>query len=251
MISVSEVLVPGQPNGLTIAVYRPATAGQQTPSAPAGTVKIDDAKAIGQLTDLLNRLTPRGLPPPALHLPSTGAHDLLHFTYPDGARRTIKVTRDGYRSVSVAGLPGSWSPMTPLYATIDMLLPATLREELDNPVGYPPSEHPQYISEEEAIAIALCGASRPLPAAHARLMTRDETGRFDPSLGANNASPHPARKVWLVSIHGEVQTRGSLVSSPSTVHGYSVVIDAETEMVTDVGHGTAPLGKESCIQCQS
>ncbi len=35
------------------------------------------------------------------------------------------------------------------------------------------------------------------------------------------------------------------------VHGYSMVIDAETGMVTDMGWGTAPLGKEKCIQCQS
>jgi len=212
------------------------------------------SRAIGQLIELLNRLTPWGLPAPG-RLPTTGTHDLLHFAYPDGAQRTINVARDGYRSVSAEDLPGSWSPTLPLYATIDMLLPATLREELGNPVAYPPSEHPQYISEEEAIAIALCGARRTRPAdgppVYAHLMTRAETGRFDPALGANNWGPHPARKVWLVSIHDEVQTRGSPATPPTTVHGYSVVIDAETGMITDAGYGTAPLGKESCAQCQS
>jgi hypothetical protein len=124
-----------------------------------------------------------------------------------------------------------------------------------NPVAYPPSRNPQYIGEEDAIAIALGRSCGPLPAErppiYARLMTRDETGELDPSLGANNFSPHPSRKVWLVSVHDEVQTRGSLVHPPATVHGYSVVIDAESGTVTDVGWGCAPLGEESCEQCQA
>lgn len=250
----SHPLVPGRPNEITIAVYRPVVAGERAPSSPVATVEVDDPTTIAGLIELLNGLTAPALSPSSWSRPSTGAHDMLHFTYPDGGRRTIKVTRDGSRSVSAEGLPGSWAPTLPLIATIDVLLPVTFREEIRNPMAYPPSEHPQYISEDAAIAIALGGGCGSLPAERppisARMMTRDDTGSFDPAMGANNAAPHPARKVWLVSVHDEVLTWGRHTSAPTSVHGYSLVIDAETGTVTDMGWGTAPLGKENCAQCR-
>src|SRR5947209_12947408 len=148
-------LVPGLPVALTIAVYRPVVAGQQAGSTPVETIEVDDPRAIGQLVELLNDLRPAPDLPAARRLPSSGAHDLLHFEYPDGASRTIKVKRDGYQTVSVEGLSGSWGTILPLHATIDSHLPVTLRVEIGHPAAYPPSENPQYISEEKAIAIAL------------------------------------------------------------------------------------------------
>jgi hypothetical protein len=246
-------LLPDRPSDVTIAVHRPA-AGQHTQPVPVLTVRVDDAIAIGLLTDVLNRLAPRGFPHPPSARPATGAYDLLCFSYADGEHRTIKIMRDGHRDVSVEGLPGVWSPIAPLYATIDSLLPVDLREDMQNPVAYPPSRNPRYVGEEDAIAIALGSARGPLPVdrppAFARLMTRDETGELDPSLGANNISPHPARKVWLVSVHTETQPRRSIARPATPFHGYSLVIDAETGMVTDMGWGTAPLGRESCAQCR-
>jgi hypothetical protein len=251
---VLSLLPAGQPSEVIIAVHRSTTSGLPVQPDPTFTVTVDDPTAIGWLTDVLNRLTPRGFPPaPGLRL-GVGAHDVLRFAYPSGEQRTVKVMRDGRHDVTAEGMPGVWSPVRPLHATIDSLLPEDLREDLGNPVSYPPSRNPHCIGEEDAIAIALGGACGPLPVDHppvfARFMTRDETGELDPSLGANNFGPHPARKVWLVSVHGATQTRGDLVHPPTTVHGYSVVIDAETGMVTDMGWGTAPLGKQSCEQCR-
>ncbi|MBV9278675.1 MAG: hypothetical protein JOZ41_01210, partial [Chloroflexi bacterium] len=186
--------------------------------------------------------------------PTSGAHDILRFSYSAGRLRTIKVTRDGYHTVTVEGLHGEWAPTRPLHASIDLLLPAELREDLGNPTSYPPSEQPEYISEEDALAIALGGRQAlddvERPPAYARLMGRRETATLDPSLGAYNYSPHPARKVWVVCVHGEARTRGSPAWPPELVHGYSLVIDAETGMVTDWGTGSAPLGRENCPVCR-
>jgi hypothetical protein len=142
----------------------------------------------------------------------------------------------------------------PLRATIDVFLPTDFQEEIGNPAAYPPSKHPKYISEDDAIAIAFGGAADSLSAGHppssAGLMTREQASTLDRPLAGSNAAPHPGRMVWLVCIHDDVQTRGSIAWPPTTVHGYSVVIDAELGMVTDAGWGTAPLGKESCVECQ-
>jgi hypothetical protein len=250
---ISQPFVPANPAELTVAAYRPA-GGSQASLVCLATVVVGDTRAIQQMADLLNGLTERGLPPPSGHPRGTGAHDLLRFRYENGATRAVRVARDGDKSVTVEGLRGVFATTMPLYATIDTLLPERIRSEIGNPASYPPSQQPHYLSEEDAITIVLDRGCGPLPAEHppiyARLMTRAATAELDSGLGANNYAPHPARKVWVVSVHVDVRTRGSIASPSATVHGYSVVIDAETGMVTDMGWGSAPLGAASCPQCR-
>ncbi len=107
-----------------------------------------------------------------------------------------------------------------------------------NPLAQPPSATPHYISEAQAIAAAR--GSHTNADARARLMTRAELEALAPALGVNNM-PDPRRKIWVVTVDGDVWTRGDAAHKPHIVHVYTVVLDAETGQWTDSGLGLEVL----------
>ena len=60
----------------------------------------------------------------------------------------------------------------------------------------------------------------------------DNTGAL-----AVSAVIHPDRKVWVVTVHGDIMTPGSIVGPSTVVHVYSMIIDGETGMMSDWGYG--------------
>ena len=108
----------------------------------------------------------------------------------------------------------------------------------ENPIAQPPSANPRYLGEADVLARAR-GNNVSAPAA-ARLVNYKDVAGIETGLGSN-AMVHPDRKVWVVTVRGDIETRGSLREPPRTVHVYSLVIDAETGTVVSIGYGCAAI----------
>ena len=107
-----------------------------------------------------------------------------------------------------------------------------------NPEAHPPNANAPLMSEAEALARAR-GDNASAPA-RARLLRYGDVAALDSSLGANGIV-HPDRKMWVVTVHGDITTMGSPRWKPAVVHVYSVVIDAETGIRTDMCFGCEAL----------
>ena len=107
-----------------------------------------------------------------------------------------------------------------------------------NPIAQPPSANPHYVSEADVLVRAR-GRNVAAPAA-ARMVNYGELARIDAGLGSSGVV-HPDRKVWVVTVRGDIETPGSLREPPRTVHVYSLVIDGETGTVTDMCYGCAAV----------
>jgi hypothetical protein len=103
-----------------------------------------------------------------------------------------------------------------------------------NPIAHAPRANPHYITEADVLTRARGGNTGAL--AKAALVSYHAVSNLQPGLGSNGVI-HPERKVWVVTVHGDIETRGSLRSKPTVVHVYSLVIDAETGIVTDMCYG--------------
>lgn len=108
-----------------------------------------------------------------------------------------------------------------------------------NPIAQQPNAHPTYISEQAAISRARGAADAASPTS-ARLMTRAGLQALDPNL-AENGIANPDRKIWVVTVHGNTLTMGDPEHKPRLVHVYTVVVDAESGIVTDSCVGCATL----------
>lgn len=106
----------------------------------------------------------------------------------------------------------------------------------EHPLRQPLGPSPRYLTESEVLARAR-GKNVDAPAA-ARFVSYRDVASFHLGLGSN-AAVHPERKVWVVTVHGDIETRGSLRERPRIVHVYSLVMDAEMGQVTDIGYGCA------------
>lgn len=104
----------------------------------------------------------------------------------------------------------------------------------NNPVAQPPNTSAAVISEARALEIAR-GPSLSAPA-HAAFVTHSQLVAMDQSL-ADNGVVNPDRKLWVVTVQADTWSRGSPSRKPWEVHSYTVVIDAQTGIVTDACYG--------------
>jgi len=111
---------------------------------------------------------------------------------------------------------------------------AEATSEAGNPLSQPPSPHPKYLTLDEVTA-RVRGTATTTPEIHARFMSYPDFERLS---GEYSSTVHPARMVWVVTVHADEWTQATLQRGPQLVHYYTVVIDAETGMVSD-----------SCIGC--
>ncbi|PZS06949.1 MAG: hypothetical protein DLM70_04235 [Chloroflexi bacterium] len=102
-----------------------------------------------------------------------------------------------------------------------------------NPMAQAPGANPHYLSETDALTHARGGDV----AAPARaLLPYRDAASLNEALAANGVV-HPDRKVWVVTVHGDVMTPGSLTTRPTVVHAFSMIIDAESGIVTNWCYG--------------
>src|SRR5579871_1998079 len=102
---------------------------------------------------------------------------------------------------------------------------------MSNWYSRPPDPKATHQSEDEVLARARGGhADAP---AFALLVPYREVAAANAALAAN-ATVHPDRMVWVVTVRADIATKGSIVSPPQPKHVYSLIIDAETGGVPDL-----------------
>lgn len=92
----------------------------------------------------------------------------------------------------------------------------------------------------ESDVLARARGNRVAAPAAARLVQYSGVTGIGAALGSNGVA-HPDRRVWVVTVRGDIETPGSLREPPRTVHVYSIVIDGETGTVTDMCYGCAAI----------
>ena len=108
----------------------------------------------------------------------------------------------------------------------------------NNPLARPDRSGSQLLSDGEAIRLA--GGASGSVSATARLVTYRFVAQLDKGLG-ENGEVWPDRQVWVVTVHGNFPPGPGffpvLAGAPPVLHVYSMVIDAETGIKTDVCFG--------------
>lgn len=94
------------------------------------------------------------------------------------------------------------------------------------------------ISRREAIQDA-CGASPTAAKVHVAFMRKTQWEALGPV--SESITAH-SRYVWVVTVHADILTDGSLLAPPVLKHVYTVVINATTGAYLDFGLGAATLG---------
>ena len=106
-----------------------------------------------------------------------------------------------------------------------------------DPLARPPSAHPVYISRRQAIAEAhryATDQSTRVFKIRARLMLRREFESLDKSWTLHNQE----RKVWVVTVYANVPD----MRTSKLAHYYTVAIDAETGIISDIAFERALAG---------
>jgi hypothetical protein len=91
----------------------------------------------------------------------------------------------------------------------------------------------------ETLALVRARGERANAPASALLVPYRDAAAANAALAAN-ATVHPDRMVWVVTVDADVMTAGSFGVQPRLKHMYSVIIDSETGGVTD-----------SCVGCEA
>jgi hypothetical protein len=122
-------------------------------------------------------------------------------------------------------------PLPPGVGSLDLEL---LRTEQTHWDFTPLDRSAPLLSEGAAIARARGG--RVAAPASALMMRYGDIGGSARDF-EDNAVVNPDRPAWIITVHGDAQPTTLMGTDPGTVHVYSMVIDAESGIVSDWCYG--------------